>query len=491
MMMSRDYEEPNLKEKIMKVIEQILLQLNKSVSERNIKAIEDQIDYSIKYKMEVEGISLIPVRDALGEDYTDETLRRNGFILTIAQLKEDCEKFLKLAQEKPLSYNSHLKRLHRNFEVFEACYISGNVANAKVIAEMKEHFAKILQDSYCHGTEPDKKMPKALAQLIVKRLEARIVSLNDAWYENKLAPEFSRLFSEILAKNMLEDWRKNRLNANIVQKLHEEKKAINSTTALTRCFQDSKLPHDIQVEIKKHLIGEITGEISARRISPLDDFGVAIKAKREFLIENDSFNVISAMIVDWQNNQINPNVGKQIECFLNKVIVNMKDRLDSSLTQQFEALAVNIFLEKLQQKRYENSFNVEKYSLEVGQSLLSGYNNDPQVKEFQQKIYLDVMLALHDDWISNTLSGEINEFLKTIVFASLNELCDRIERAVWPSQYKNEMEQLKNTVQEQSKQMQRMTTELEKLTKILTDNVSLGNDMARDSSGRKPGFFAS
>jgi hypothetical protein len=452
----------------MKALERMLQELDAKNMEKNISQIQGQLEYYAKSKQEVEGISLILVVDLLNEG-SHEALRSNGYALTINQLMEDCEKFLILSKKSPILYNATLKRLYRSILVFQENYVLGNIKNKAAILEIKKQFSKKFQDIYCGHHDSNKKLPKELSNLISNQITEEIKRINAAWYRNALQTKINKLFTQLLFKQLLSDWHDNKLDEIIVKKLIEEKKTINSAEALINCFRENKLPEEIQIDIKKYLASEIVAEVNADRINVYDDLGAAIKVKSTQVLQNELSFTVNAVITDWKNNQTHTNVSKQIEKHLAKILNNMKDRLDSSLTQQFETLAVKAFLDKLQQGQYETSLGMEKYSLTIGKWFLTSYSEADNVNDCWQGLFDNAMSQLHDQWIAGKLTSDVNNYLQEIVFSSLNKINELIQGQVWQSDSNNRIERLEKQVQEQNQLFQQQAKLIQQLlTKLET-----------------------
>jgi len=471
----------NTTENNMRTIEQILLDLNPKNLPEKMKDINKQLEYYTTHTMEANGISLIPVLDLLDERYTDHTLRANGYILTVAQLKEDAKKFLDLAEKDPILYNSVLKRLHRSIKVLEQNYVIGNIKNTSVIQEVKKHFLDTLQFSYI---TKNSQMPQQLRQLIDQKIEEQASQLNLNWYKNNLDPNINTELSELLIKKLLEDSKKNGLNSDIKNKLTLEKNAINSVDALINCFRRKELPSNIQENILTNLINIIKTEISAEKITTNDDLGATINAYQTLKGQHDA---ISKIIINWQNNQTIPAVSVKLEKYLGKVIGDMKQLLDSNLTEQFEHLAVKAFVDKLQQNQYQENLNsiMSKYSLTVIKELLpSNLENLPKCRE---AIYADVMDQLHQQWIQGGLP-ETRNFIQKTVFAFLYEIDDKIQEKVWPNKKKEGIEELIRDNTEMRSKITKLETMLEQQNKILEKVLmhisphALTNSNANDSA---------
>lgn len=447
----------------MRTIEQILLDLNATNLTEQIKLINNQLEYYINHKMEANGISLIPVRDLLDKQYTDKDLRANGYILTATQLKEDADKFIELAEKNPILYNSILKRLHRSIQVFEQNYVSGNMKNETVIKEVKKHFLDTLQSSY--SDKENSKMPEKLRQLIDKKIEDKIGQHNANWYKNTLSDDINVEFSELLTKKLLEDFKKNTLTPDVKNKLLLEKNAINSVDALITCFRKKELPSDIQGNIKNNLIDMIKIEMEAGHITSNDPLGSIINTYRNQSLRADrEYDAISKVIINWQNKQTADDVSEGLEKYLRSVVNNMKQTLDSNLTQQFEELAVKVFIDKLQQSQYQENLNsiMSEYSLITLRQL--NLNNLPKCRE---AIYIDVMNQLHEQWIKGELP-ETKDFIQKTVFAFLHEVDDKIQEKVWPNKMKRGIEELVNDNAKLHSKVEKLETLLEQQTKLLS-----------------------
>ncbi len=435
-----------LEEIQMKILEQILLELDAQNLAKAINDINNQLDYYTKYKMEVEGVSLIPVRDLLDPKFTDDVLRKNGYILTIAQFKEDCAKFLELAAKNPILYNSRLKRLHRSYHVLIENYTKGNVHNKAVTAEITKHFAETILASYCNGVIDGKKMPTELSSQIAQTVEEEIGNLNINWYANKLAVDTKKEFTDAISVQLLNDWQKKLLEPAICKQLDEEKTSINSIEALQSHFRERKLPNATQDTIKAAVIEEIKKDIEAGKLTQSNALGAQYNSIRNSILENSHFNVVTYLINNWKNKQVTPDVSHQLEKYISDVIGRMKQNLESSLTQQFEQLATQVFLDKLLSGQYSKDLaeTLQKYSLAFAKKILLSLNSDDlkNPSKCKDTVYSQVMNQLHKNWLNGKLSSSVNEFIKESVFAFLNEFDDKIQEQVWPNKNKQFVEKL-------------------------------------------------
>jgi len=425
----------------MKTIEMILLDLNKNNVNESAEAIQKQIDFFAGTRIEVDCISLMPVRDLLkGPKYADNILRSNGYILSIAQFKEDSEKFIKLAEKDPILHNSKLKRLYRAYQVLLENYINRNIHNKVVLDEMKGIFSQTLLDDYFS----DKKMPKALSERIATMTEIEVEQLNGNWFKNNLVGESKKEFTNLLSSQLLCDWRAKNLDSGIMNQLEKEKDKINSIEALLTHFREKKLPTEIQDRIKAAVIAHI--ETNKTRINPGTELSDRIIAIRNARVDNAINSVLSEIIFEWQNTQSSDAVSKQLGVFVTEVIATMKKDLESGLTHQFDQLTTQIFLGKLQGNEYQPDLakTTQKYAFTVAKQLLlpvtGGTDNLSKCKEV---IYGQVMSELHKQWMNGgRLSGDESNFIKERTFASLNEIGDKIQENVWPNKNKQKMEAL-------------------------------------------------
>lgn len=447
----------------MKVLQRILLDTNPKDAKRHIEAIQGQLDYYAKYRMEVEGISLISVLDLLDKKYTEESLRQNGYILTVAHLKDDAETFLKKAQDNPILYNSHLKRLYRSILSFQDHYASGGVRNAIAIEEIKALFAKKILAAYTEG-DSHSKMPTSLGDRIGKQVKEELGRLNSAWYKKGLPQHTNDLFTRVFSKRLLADWQAGKLDRDVTDKLLENKQTINSIEALISCFRDKKLPETVQAKIRSALIKELDTEIRGEKMTQYDALGALVKEKRNESLQNDMFSVLNTLISEWQTHQMGTEASKRMEVYLAKVMKEMKPELDNSLTKQFHELAVNAFLDKLQDGQYKNKLSMEKYSEAVVEEELLSYDEEDNIQAFRQKVYANVMDILHDQWVSGKLTSDVAKYLRETVFNFLNATANDIKSQVWPNASKGKVQGLESQLNTQAQMIATLMQKVEALT---------------------------
>jgi hypothetical protein len=105
--------------------------------------------------------------------------------------------------------------------------------------------------------------------------------------------------------------------------LQFENTEINFIDVLIECFRQKKLPERVKNKMHINLIVAITGDIFAGKIRPFDELGAAINLVSQDSLQKDYFYILSQLILNWQNNQTNDEVSKQIRFYLSKVIIDM------------------------------------------------------------------------------------------------------------------------------------------------------------------------
>lgn len=456
----------------MKVIEQILLELDMQNLAKTIHDIHGQLDYYSKHKVEVEAISLLPIRDLLDPKYTDDVLRNNGYILTIAQFKEDAAKFLELAANDPILYNSRLKRLHRGFQVLQKNYVKGDIRNKVVIAEIKKQFTDSLVASYCQGASDGEKMPGELSNRIAQTLQRVIEDINKEWLKNTLFADAKTELTDKLISHLYEDSQKDRLDPAISKQLQIEKNKINSVDALLSHFREKKLPEQVQNKLQSTIIGEITKEVEAEHITTTSELGSTIKTTSGTLLgQNLQFRAYQLLIANWQNKQISSGAANQLEAIIRGVIDKAKPELESTLKEQFDKLAARIFLEKLQQGEWPDSImNVmQAYTSAITKQLFMHASDSNNLQKCRELINKNAMLYLHGEWVGGKLTAKENNFIKEIVFATLNEIDDKIQERVWPNNNKANGDQIMQKIEakfeakfaQQNKLIEQLITQLQ------------------------------
>ncbi|MBA2650796.1 MAG: hypothetical protein H0U73_00795 [Tatlockia sp.] len=450
----------------MKILEQILLELDSKNLEASMKILQDQIDYYSNHNMETKGISLLPVRDLVSKQFSEVSLRKQGYILTIEQFKEDCAKFIKLADSDPILYNAYLKRLHRSYQVLQQNYVIGNIKNAGLVGEMKALFSDTLQSFY-QGSK-NQKMPEKLKNDIEEQLDSEVKQLYMSWHNNKpkkLREDIQTEVTSLLAKQLLADWQKNGLHPSITKNLEMEKNTINSIEVLIEWFRKKQLLAN-QSKIHSQVIEAIVSDIQAERITGYDDLGATINQITKHSLKKDDVSVVSELILRWQNMQTTPQVSIKLSEYVGKVITKMRQDLDSSLTEEFSQLAVYAFLDKFQQDYLENEelgAAMKEYGLKTANLFLSP-NSLPNCRE---TIYATVMEKLHNDWVTGKFSAEISDFVKESVFSSLSKLDDEIQEKVWPNTTRQGIKQVIGDNAELKKEVSELKEMVLKLEKLM------------------------
>ncbi|MBA3535589.1 MAG: hypothetical protein H0T84_03110 [Tatlockia sp.] len=472
----------------MKILEQILLELDPKNLDASMKILQDQLDYYTNHNMETKGISLLPVRDLLSKQCTDESLRKQGYILTIAQFKEDCAKFIKLADSDPILYNAYLKRLHRSYQVLLQNYVIGNIKNAGLVGEMKALFSDTLQSFY-QGSN-NKKMPEKLRNDIEEQLGSEVKQLYMSWHNNKpkkLRDDIQTEVTSLLAKQLLADWQNKGLHPSITKYLEMEKNTINSIEVLIEWFRKKQLLAN-QSKINSQVIEAIVSDIQAEKLTVYDELGLTINQITQLSLKKDNVSVVSELILRWQNTQTTPQVSIKISEYVAKLITKMRQDLDSSLTEEFSQLAVYAFLDKFQQNYLENEelgAAMKEYGLKTA-SLFLLADSLPNCRE---TIYATVMEKLHNDWVSGKFSVEISDFIKESVFSSLSQLDDEIQEKVWPNSTRHGIKQ----VISDNAELQKQVTGLTEMVKQLMSKMSNIMPESPTVTPREPatlGFFS-
>ncbi len=430
----------------MKILEQILLDSNNHNNPKTIVDIHAQLDYYAKNNMQVEGISLMSIRDKLHPTYTDEILRRNGYILTIADFKEDCQKFFELADKNPILYNSRLKRLHRSYQVLMESYTKGTVSNKAVAAEISKKLADTLLINYWQGSDEYKTMPTELRARIMSMFDVEVENLHKNWCTNKLGSDNKNELTDAVCSKLVDDCQNKRLPQIIYKQFEDEKSKINSVAALLSQFQERKLPQETQDIIKSATVEQIKNEIDANKLVTSSALGDYYNNVYNSSIDKSHFKTASQIINNWQNKQVTTDVAIELEKHICDVLNRMKQNLENNLTQQFEQYAIQIMLEKMHTGYYKGEIveSLQKYSLAIAkQYLLSNKQAElDRLPKCKSTIYTELMTQLHMSWLSGKLSQVENEFIKESVFAELHELDEKIQEKVWPNKNKRYVEQL-------------------------------------------------
>lgn len=418
----------------MKGNERILQELDPNSPEKSLAALHAFISSNSKNKPEVEAISLMCVRDFIDPRHTDKELRDNGYVLTIAQFEEDCEKFLRLVNDDPISYNSRLKRLHHGYNALIQQYTKGQVRNKVVMEELSKRFAIELLSYYTNSNPEARKLPDELRQKIASMFEIKVEKLNDEWIKKQLGGDTGKEFNEVLISQLLKEWQANTLDANISKQLVEEKNKINTVGALLAYFQNNKLPNGVQEAIKGAIIEELKQKVEALQITTTSALGSEIQAIKLGSLRNDNYFIMNKLIDVWQNQKTSGEVTRQFEDIAKLVIEKMKPDLETRLVQQFEQVATKIFLEKVQDGAYYKELHESvraKTLAIVKQTILPMLNSDRDSSKCKEAVYKDVMGQLHDGWVKGQLSERSADFLKDIVFASLKGLDKQLVDKVW------------------------------------------------------------
>ncbi len=457
-------------------LEQILLELDTLDLEVAIHEINDQIVYYSKHRHGVEGISLMSIRDHL-INYSDDFLRGNGYILNIAQFKEDCEQYLKLAAKDPILYNKSLKRLHRGLVVLKRDYVNGKLRNKVVSDEMQKHFTEVMQSCYSHGTE--RKIPDSLRVRIESLIAIHVAKLNESWFGNTLPPKLTYEFSHLLETYLLSDWRERKLSPSIMKLLDEEKSKINSIDAIIALFQERTLEGDAQDKIFSALNARLQVLILGKKITAksnaLGKLLISTKVKTTLGILNpDENEYIERVIRMWQSKIVNEEASMVLKEHIAEVIKEMKIDLDNALSQQFEKLSVQHFIRSLYKADCSKvtQDEMKQYALSMANTTLRFMrsSNPAELSLCSEFISNEVMNQLHGEWISNTLSDVERNFISETVFASLNELDEKVQHYVWKHE------------SVQSKQFASMQREIAELKEMIVELVSQSQQSVRPSA---------
>lgn len=435
----------------MKGNERVLHEIDPNNPEKSLAALHAFISSNSKNKSEVEAVSLMCVRDFIDPRHTDKELRDNGYVLTVAQFEEDCEKFLRLVNDDPISYNSRLKRLHHGFNALIQQYTKGQVRNKVVIEELSKRFAIELLSYYNNSNPEARKLPDELRQKIANMFEIKVEKLNEEWIKKQLGGETGKEFNEFLVAQLLKDWQSNALDSNISKQLVEEKNKINTVGALLAYFQDNKLPNGVQEAIKGAIIEELKQKVEALQITTTSALGSEIQAIKLSSLRNDNYFIMNKLIDVWQNQKTSGEVTRQFEDIAKLVIEKMKPDLETRLVQQFEQIATKIFLEKVQEGAYYKELHesVRGKTLAIAkQSLLPMLNSDRETSKCKEAVYKDVMGQLHDGWVKGQLSERVADFLKDIVFSSLKGLDKQLTDKVWSNNDRVELHALRRDMAE-------------------------------------------
>lgn len=420
----------------MKPIEKLLLALDLQNMAKTVAAIQNQIDLSSAG--DAEGISLMLVRDSLNTKYTDSVLREKGYILTIAQFQEDAEKFLSLAVKSPLLYDSQLKRLHRSYHVLISSYEKGTMKNKTVIAEIKNHFIKIMLACFCEGQNKGSKMPRELITWVNKQINVEIDNLNDGWYKNKLSVQVNKKFTDVLSFNLRRDWQGKTLDPIIFAKLQAERDKVQGKKVLLKLFKEKKLTVEAQDFIYERVISDVVDDIGADKINPYSKLGLALNDVRlNGTLVGHPAKIAAKLISNWQNNQIELEAGKAFEVY----VENAAAMLEQNFESLFSEIAIANFLENLSKGKYGDSFEktMRSYTLPIAKEV-------SELEENKEIVYTNVMSSLHDQWISGKLLANENRFIEINVFAGLEKLDSRILDQVWKAKTDSKVEELSKQV---------------------------------------------
>ncbi len=463
--------------------------------EEIIRCVSNHIDSCKKYESDVRAVSLMTIRDALDKKFTNSMLRDQGYILTIAQFTEDCKKFLALSAEDPISFNSHLKRLHRGFVALKLNYIENKVSNHAVLSEMKEHFATVILDCYTNGSSDGSKMPEGLSKEIALLIQAEVEALKGKWFSNTLLKDYKEEFSTLLSAQLLSDWTKGILPTLISKQLEAEKEEMNSVKALMGCLHQNKLPKEIQDKIMASVITEISDEINAAKIQPNSPLGAAFRTIREESLQNSNYSIISRLIQKWQNDKVTNEVLPGLEKYITRVIDKLKPSLEASLTKEFEQISVHVFLGKLQTGKYLLNLSeaMNKYASEIVKNafLYNQGTNSVDLPKCRAVVSSAAMGALQGLWLSGKLAEKEVDFIKNAIFAPLQELDEKIQQRVWSngtthaiSNLVTENKNLRSEVTDLRAEFVRLSSMMEKLVLSKQDNSE------NAASAASPRFFS-
>jgi hypothetical protein len=432
----------------MRIIENILLKndlLEESKRAENIKALCKQIEYYLSNNAELaECLSLIPVLDlvmpALKElGYQQEDLKQKGFLLTIKDFYEATTKFCSLAENDAIIYNSRLKRLHEAYIVFIRNYVQGLVENQQAKAEMVAHFSHTLQEYYLNDTSTHKKIPRDLRTQIAKLLEDEIESLNIQWLSQAISESKEKELNELFTARLLVDRHNNKLPSRIKEKLETEEVSANSSALngnntverLLNQFRQKRLGAEVQAMIKTALAKAITERVDSGELTVHTKLGAAYKLTKKSEIRGKHF-IIPTMIENWQKGRFDADASKDLEDIAVKVIKQKIQDKEAGLTQQFDRLAVEIFLEKICSKKYSDEFIdiVRLYTENIVKEVILS-KAEASYSICREEIFKQAMVALHELWIGKKLSPEKNVFIQDTVFASMRELDEKVQKYIW------------------------------------------------------------
>lgn len=432
----------------MRIIENILLKdnlLEESKRAENIEALCKQIEYYLSNNAELaECFSLIPVLDLvmpalekLGYQYED--LKQKGFLLTLKDFYEASIKFCNLAENDAIIYNSRLKRLHEAYIVFIRNYVQGLVGNQQAKAEMVVHFSETLHKYYQNDTQTNKKVPRELRAQIAKLLEDEVESLNIQWFSKAISDSKEKELNELFTTRLLADRHNNKLPHRIKEKLESEEVSANSSVVngnntverLLNQFRQKRLGVEVQTMIKTALAKAITERLDSGEMTVHTKLGAAYRLTKKSEIRGKHF-VIPTMIENWQKEKFDSEARKELEAIAVKVIEQKIQDKEAGLTQQFDRLAVEIFLEKVCLKQYSDEFIdiVRSYTENIVKEVILS-KNEANYLVCREEIFKQAMVELHELWVSKKLSPEKNSFIQDTVFASLRELDEKVQKYIW------------------------------------------------------------
>ena len=401
----------------MKALEEYLLSDN-LFEDENIEAVNAHIRNLLQQRRNVQAISLIMVWDRI-ENAEKEALRKNGFIFNLAQLKEDCNKYIEDGLKKPTKFRSQLKRLDRALESFIAGYAAGKIANAGVIEEVRQEFINLFGKSLVMDAARGL-LAKDLTEEIATLRESAINDIFAQWIGSALAEDQSKEIDETVAQRIYKDWSFNQLSPEAVKILEEIKVANNNPQALLRQFADKTLSIEIQKRINEKVRIELIKQFTAGTITPISDLGQDIINRRNRSAANTLEAGVIGLMADW------PNIDDKVAAQLNDIILNVIKEMDlpsdPQLDQQFSILAVKNFIQKLKVGEHgellEGMFKHVKESAKIWLSLDSNTDN-VALPLCRQSINKTVLGNLHDRWFNGNLSADTSKFLKDQLFVNM------------------------------------------------------------------------
>lgn len=463
-----------------------------------VNCVNNHIETCAEDNADTQGISLMTIRDLLDEKFTDEFLRAHGYVLTIAQFKEDVIKHLALKAEDPIKHNSALKRLHRAYVALKESYIHNKVFNFAVQNELKKHFRDVIMKAYTHGNANGRKIPEALNNRISQLMRLEVESLSAQFLVNTLPADSNNEFSQVIAAELLMDWRAGKLAPAIQAQLLAEKSEINSVKALSKHFQHNALPQEVHEMIMANLISEVSSAIDAGKILPNSPLGAAIRKTREDLLQNSNFSIISDIISKWLNSELALNVAEDLVKHVEKVICNLKPLLEANLTKEFDRISVRVFLSKLQERKFsqkEITEPMQKYALLISEKFLlftHGTESESLLK-CKDNLASAAMHNLHESWLSGKLLENEAAFLLDSTFEVLQDIDEKIQQKMWSNgtsqtvsqlldenqALRREVMEIRETMAQKDEKLSQNTSELAVLKSAVTDlQAQLQNFMA-------------